>query len=87
MARDEDFWARPRDFGGERGPQSLDRLREGAGGVIAASYYASQREIGMAGAILMLLDMLADARGEDRRPPGIVAPRGKKLGPDSLGNA
>jgi hypothetical protein len=69
--RDEEYWTVERDYGGI-GPQSFDRMRESAHGVIARTGLSSATEIGMARAILLLLDELADARGEDRRPPGVA---------------
>ena len=71
MARDEEFWTTPFDFGGDKGPASLDQLREGAHQVLAKTWMISPQEKGLCNAILTLLDLLADARGEDRRPPGV----------------
>lgn len=67
--RDEEFWTVERDFGGGQ-PMSLDRMRESAGGVIARTWLSSAQEVDMAQAVCHLLDLLADARGEARRPPG-----------------
>ena len=68
--RDETYWTTERDYGGGR-RQSLDRMRESATGVIGRTWISSDAEIGMARAILFLLDELAEARGEAKRPPGV----------------
>lgn len=67
--RDEEFWKVERDFGGGT-PMSLDRMRESAGGVIGRTWISSPSEIDMARALGHVLDLLADVRGEARRPPG-----------------